>query len=96
MRLRRERTRGITRIFLQKGTGDFACHRTLGEDDDGETVVTAESQHCAGALIFAEKHEAPTQMMRICERLGLYDASKLKGHHLVFDTAAEMLKTAIR
>jgi hypothetical protein len=33
--------------------------------------------HCAGALIFLEKREEPHQMMRICERLGMYDRTKL-------------------
>jgi hypothetical protein len=33
--------------------------------------------HCAGALIFLEKQDKPNQMMRICERIGLYDRTKL-------------------
>lgn len=67
---------GITR---QQQT--FSCHKTneFGSDDEGwsETRETPNSQHCAGALIFLERLEQPNQMMRISERLGLYDARKL-------------------
>jgi hypothetical protein len=35
------------------------------------------SPHCAGALIFLEKLDSPHQMMRICERIGYYDRTKL-------------------
>lgn len=33
--------------------------------------------HCAGALIFLEKRYRPNQLMRISERLGMYDRTKL-------------------
>lgn len=62
-------------------SGEFPCHKSaeVQEDDDegGAFVATAESVHCAGALIFLEKREEPHQMMRICERLGMYDMRKL-------------------
>lgn len=60
-------------------SGEFACHKTC-EIDDEEGVFNPKdnSLHCAGALIFLEKREQPHQMMRICERLGFYDRSKLK------------------
>jgi hypothetical protein len=64
-------------------SGEFACHKTaeLREDEDGEEaaqyVGTAESQHCAGALIALEKAGDSHQMMRISERLGFYDRTKL-------------------
>jgi hypothetical protein len=61
--------------------GEFPCHKTAAtvEDEDGfaEYHATEDSVHCAGALIFNEKRETPHQMMRICERLGLYDMTKL-------------------
>lgn len=49
------------------------------EDDDGfsEYQANENSLHCAGALIFNEKRGYANQMMRISERLGMYDASKL-------------------
>ena len=63
-------------------SGEFPCHKSaeLTEDDDegGSTFRAKEgSVHCAGALIFLERQDQPHQMMRICERLGLYDRTKL-------------------
>ncbi len=59
-------------------SGEFACHKTcnLGEDE-GAFQPKRNSVHCAGALIFLEKRNQPHQMMRICERIGFYDRSKL-------------------
>lgn len=62
--------------------GSFPCHKTaeVVEGDDGESsgfTATEDSVACAGALIFNEKRGRPNQMMRICERLGLYDRTKL-------------------
>lgn len=51
----------------------FSCHKT----NDEECNETENSQHCAGALIFLERRNQPNQMMRIAERLGLYDRRKL-------------------
>ena len=70
------------RRLTQFAHGAFPCHKTatLCEDDDGEEggyVANENSQYCAGALIFLEKRGAPNQMMRIAERIRLYDASKL-------------------
>ena len=61
--------------------GEFPCHKSaeIVEDDETGTefMATEKSVHCAGALIFLEKRNRPHQMMRICERLGLYDRRKL-------------------
>jgi len=58
--------------------GEFCCHKTGESDADGGQILpTDDSQHCAGLLIFLEKQNRPHQMMRICERLGLYDRRKL-------------------
>lgn len=43
----------------------------------GFKLSRLKSVHCAGALIFNEKRGYANQMMRICERLEFYDASKL-------------------
>ncbi len=71
-------------MMLQPAGGVFPCHKTLdysgageGEFDESEAAETEKTHHCAGALIFAEKHRNATQMMRIVERLGGYDAAKL-------------------
>lgn len=63
-------------------SGEFVCHKTaeLRETRQagiGEYVGKEDSQHCAGALIALEKADRPHQMMRIMERLGLYDRSGL-------------------
>lgn len=99
IRLTRGRVREIAGMMLAGGPGDFPCHKTTvdAEDEDGacDRAVTPDSKHCAGALIFAEKNGTPTQMMRICERIGMYDATKLEGHDRVFDDMEEMLETAV-
>ena len=76
-------------------SGEFPCHKTaeLEEpDDDGEGggyVGTEESQHCAGLLIMLEHMEQPHQMMRICERIGLYDRTKLDMNAPVYKSLRE-------
>lgn len=77
--LRAGRVREIALAALGPQGATFACHATENE------------QHCAGALIFAEKQELPTQMMRIAERLGWYDLRKLAGHDEVFGNLRQML-----
>ena len=68
---------GLRRLS-QFASGEFPCHKTARLDEEENAFVsTKESQHCAGALIFLEKRNAPHQMMRITERLGMYDASAL-------------------
>lgn len=71
----------------------FTCHNTNDYDDDtGEAIVTRKSEHCAGAMIFAENHGTATQMMRIAERLGSYDRNKLSKKIPVYKSVAAMVK----
>jgi len=72
--------------------GEFCCHKTTVCDDEGKYTPGPDSQHCAGALIFLEKQDAPHQMMRICERLGIYDRRKLDMDAPVFGSLAEVRK----
>lgn len=70
------------RRLLELCSGSFHCHKTgvcdeSDEDSSGDYIPTESSQHCAGALIFLAKRDAPNQMMRIAERLGMYDRTKL-------------------
>ncbi len=59
-------------------SGEFPCHKTAKMDEDESVFLAAEnSLHCAGALIYNEKRNQPHQMMRIAERLGMYDMRKL-------------------
>jgi len=59
----------------------FHCHKTGTTQEDGEGsdefVANENSSYCAGALIFCEKRNQPNQMMRIAERIGLYQRDKL-------------------
>ena len=92
VRLTRERIKEIAGMMLSANGGHFPCHKTTGVagNCDGKN-----EQHCAGALIFAEKNGTTTQMMRIAERLGMYDASQLVGKERVFCGINEMLATAL-
>lgn len=66
---------------------EFPCHKTSDHSqDEDEYVPTGQEAHCAGALILLEKIERPSQMMRISERLGLYDRSKLDMNAPVYDS----------
>jgi hypothetical protein len=72
---------GTEHAYTDKRLADFAsgvfpCHKTA-KLKDSKFQATEESQHCAGALIYNEKRKQSHQMMRIAERLGLYDYSKL-------------------
>ena len=73
--------------------GEFPCHKTAvlnKDDDDGGFEATNDSQHCAGSLIFHEHLEQPHQMMRICERLGMYDRRQLDMTAPVFQSWEEV------
>lgn len=87
--------RRVREIAQGLNRGEFACHMTLDYTDAatnaGLPVETPKSQHCAGALILLEKVNRPSQMMRICERLGFYDHTKLNLKAPVFDTWKEMI-----
>ena len=60
-----------------------------GEPDAASRDTTGEA-HCAGALILLEKLGEPSQMMRVCERIGLYDRTKLDMAAPVFDSFEAM------
>jgi hypothetical protein len=90
--LTKARAREIVGCITQ-GDGTFACHETLDYDgEDGEGEETPTTQHCAGAMILLEKLNRPNQMMRICERLGMYDAGKLKMDAAVVDSPREFIR----
>lgn len=71
--LRHGRAAGIARSLADGA--DFPCHETVDYDDDGEPITG--DQFCAGALIAMEHSNTPNQIVRIAERLGEYDPSKL-------------------
>ncbi len=61
-------------------SGEFPCHKTCKVEEESGNFVPKNHKtlHCAGCLIFLERRERPHQMMRIAERLGMYDRTKLK------------------
>lgn len=69
--------------LLRYSSGEFACHKAcdLVEIEEGvdefHQKANNKTPHCAGALIFLEKQDRPHQMMRIAERIGMYDPTKL-------------------
>lgn len=74
--------------------GEFPCHKTVDYDDEGDGVATAKSKVCAGFLIFLEKQDRPNQMMRISERLRIYDPAKFRDQPVcdeIFDDEDEMV-----
>ena len=56
IRLAESRTEEITDLLLDSQGGTFACHKTTHKD--------SEEQHCVGALIFMEKHDTATQIVK--------------------------------
>jgi hypothetical protein len=80
----------ISETVLGNPGGTFACHQTTGVKGGPKKVEA----HCAGALIFMEKNEASTQMLRIASRLGMYDPAQLDvdAFDLVYDDTDEWLE----
>lgn len=56
---------------------DFSCHKRNDFDEHGNAVETRTSRMCGGAMVTLEKEGRATQGMRISERLGMYDRTKL-------------------
>ncbi|UFW91033.1 hypothetical protein BjapCC829_21840 [Bradyrhizobium barranii] len=72
----------------------FACHKTTRFDPEtGEHILgNPKEQHCAGTLIMLEKMERPNQLMRIAERCGNYDRTKLDMNYVpVYDDGDDMI-----
>jgi len=65
----------------------FPCHKT--------TDSRKNEEHCAGALIMLEKMDRPNQMMRISERLGFYDRTKLRMNAPIFDDDSDFIDSHI-
>lgn len=97
IRLTADRTEEIAANMLSLAGGSFWCHKTTEPDEDGGSGPDAD--HCAGALIFAEKNGVATQAMRIAERLGLYKPEALMANtevvQSVFDSFEEMCETSL-
>lgn len=85
--LTEERVREIEASLVRS---EFPCHKTTEHDDEGDYVPTGDEMHCAGALILMEKEGRSSQMMRIAERLGMYDATRLNMDAPVYESFDEM------
>lgn len=70
----------------------FPCHETTRFDYDGNSTNVASEQHCAGAMILLEKINMPNQMMRIAERLRMYDRTRLDMEAPVFSTPGQFVR----
>jgi hypothetical protein len=81
--LNAKRARTIAESLVQH---TFACHETTVDTGAGEREATVDSQHCAGALIMLEHARQPSQMMRIAERLRIYDRQRLDMASPVFQS----------
>jgi hypothetical protein len=68
------RIKGIANDLMAGNS--FQCHKTLN---------TAKKEHCAGALLYLEREGQPNQHMRIAERLGMYDHTKLEACEKLID-----------
>jgi hypothetical protein len=87
VRLTEARVSEIAGGMLSTQGHTFACHKTTSPSENGSDMLeTKDSRHCAGALIFAEKNENATQMMRIAERLGMYDPRKMMSDQAAVDS----------
>lgn len=71
-----------------EGGATFYCHKTL-DYDDMEGEVTSRSRACAGSMITMERDGQPNQIMRIAERIGMYDPTRLEMDSPVFDSLQE-------
>jgi hypothetical protein len=66
----------------------FSCHKTVDRDDESIERGNRERQ-CAGVLITLEREDMLNQMMRIGERIGMYDRTKLNMDANVYDSLDE-------
>jgi len=79
--------------------GHFWCHKytdheQVDDEEDGEDSIYRpgdKDQMCAGSMIMLEHMEKPNQMMRIAERLGMYDRTELDMDAPVFKESDEFI-----
>jgi len=80
---------------LERST--FSCHKTDSDpDDDDDSKDNVTTEHCAGALIMLEHMGKPGQMIRIAERLQLYDRRNMNMNSPVFKCGDEFVEHQAR
>ena len=68
----------------------FSCQKTNDFDqDDGQAVVTENSRECGGVMAMLERMDRPSQVMRIGERLGMYDHHRIDPGAPVYNSIDE-------
>jgi hypothetical protein len=77
------------------GDADFPCHKTLGHDDDGNTIPTQSSTRCVGAAIFLE-NVRPGGMLanvqfRFAARFGELTPDELSSEVPVYGSIADFI-----
>jgi len=87
--LTNDRVREITEA-VTRGQQSFSCHKTT--TSVGKSNMDEGAEHCAGAMIMLEKMDQPNQMMRIMERIGMYDRTKLDMNAPVYESTEEMVE----
>lgn len=94
--LTKPRIREIGGMMTNSSGGTFPCHKTV-DYSAGDGEGRGGGVHCAGALIYAEKQGNVTQMMRIAERLQLYDQTVFTDEvkDSVWDSQAQWLKFSL-
>lgn len=106
VKLREGRIEELHELMTQSGGGSFSCHKTVDyskmSEDDGEHdtgyIPGVNEMHCTGALIYAEKHDNQTQMMRVMGRCGGYDPDELMASddvERVWDSIDEWLEEGV-
>lgn len=88
--LTKRRARNIVQAIMAQA--DFYCHKTVDYEGEADGQVTADSKVCAGFAVLCENMNKPTQMMRILERIGMYDARRLNRNAPVHQTAAAFIQ----
>ncbi len=70
------------------------CHQTtqVEDDEDNNPILDGSEKTCAGFLIIREKNDDPSQLMKIAERLGQYNAGELDMEALIYSNLDEMQK----
>lgn len=71
----------------------FACHKTTGVESGREKAEKEHSQ-CAGAMLLLDKEQGvhSNMMFRLATHVFGFDAEKLEGYELVFETRKEMIQ----
>lgn len=94
MKLTEARIRELDRSLIRHNGATFLCHETVDYSEDSAGRSTSKTKHCAGALAYIENQGVSSQMMRIAERLGMYDRKKLleDAGDLVWEDVVEWLE----